>query len=228
MYYGVGCTGALVSGGGAGLESPFTTFGYRLSVSGVVATDEAAARRELGDRQLVYGPTNAPANVTVTRRVFVPEAGGFARFLETLVNTGQEAVTLEVRVDSTLDGDIQTLVAPASTGNTYAITLATPIISSDGNWIRPLLGHVFADAAGAATVSSVGLQRLSGTTHYAWTITIPAGGTATLMHFAVQGDPGNLAAAGAKAQSLANLTDPDALAGMSAEDKARVVNFDIP
>jgi hypothetical protein len=48
------------------------------------------------------------------------------------------------------------------------------------------------------------------------------------MHFAVQRPPTDLAGTKAQATSLVNLTDPNALTGMSAAEKAAVANFVIP
>jgi hypothetical protein len=48
------------------------------------------------------------------------------------------------------------------------------------------------------------------------------------MHFAVQRDPSDLTGAKAQAGSLSSLTDPNALDGMTAGEKAEVVNFNIP
>ena len=47
------------------------------------------------------------------------------------------------------------------------------------------------------------------------------------MHFAVQREPADSAGAAAQAMSLVNLTDPHALDGMTAAEKAQVVNFKI-
>ena len=45
------------------------------------------------------------------------------------------------------------------------------------------------------------------------------------MHFVLQRNPTDTAGAAAQAQALVDLTDPNALAGMTAEEKLRVVNF---
>ena len=64
---------------------------------------------------------------------------------------------------------------------------------------------------------------------YRWdNITVPAGQTVILMHFAVQRPPSDLTGTKSQAMSLVNLTDPNALTGMSAAEKAAVANFIIP
>ena len=71
------------------------------------------------------------------------------------------------------------------------------------------------------------MQRLIGPSFYEWAVTIPAGESLTFMHFAVQREPTDTAGAAAQALSLASLTDPRALDGMTAAEKAQVVNFKI-
>jgi len=117
------------------------------------------------------------------------------------------------------------------TGNTYAVTLGSRSSAGDGEdpgpVIRPSLAHVFANATALVPVNAVFFQRLDGTSYYRWTISIPAGESVTLMHFAVQRDPTDTAGAEAQAQALVNLTDPNALAGMTPAEKALVVNFKV-
>ena len=48
------------------------------------------------------------------------------------------------------------------------------------------------------------------------------------MHFGVQRDPTDPAGAASQAQALAGLGDPQALAGMTAAQRADVVNFNGP
>ncbi len=59
-------------------------------------------------------------------------------------------------------------------------------------------------------------------------VTVAPGQSVSLMHFAVQREPSDAAGAEAQARALSELTDPDALTGMSAAETARVVNFRIP
>jgi hypothetical protein len=54
---------------------------------------------------------------------------------------------------------------------------------------------------------------------------VQPGQTVELMHFAVQRDPDDIGAAQSQAAALVNLSDPRALSGMTAAERARVVNF---
>ena len=58
---------------------------------------------------------------------------------------------------------------------------------------------------------------------YVWSTIVPAGGTVEFMHFSVLGDPADPAGLQAQAQALVDLTDPDALFGLSAEEKWRIL-----
>jgi hypothetical protein len=171
------------------------------------------------------------SGVVAGRKVFVPEAGGFARYLDTIGNPSAAPITVELQIESSLRGAVHHIVEPGATGSTYAVTLAPQSSLGDGEnagpAIRPALAHVFGNASALLHVDAVSFQRLDGTSYYRWTVTIPAGESVTFMHFAVQRDPTDTAGADAQAQALVNLSTPAALAGMTAADKARVVNFRI-
>jgi len=222
--YDFDCGGELRRGGTSdgSISDAYESDAYNLRINGATAETTVTAEVEQGGRQLVYGPMQL-SGVIATRRVFVPAAGGFARYLETITNPTAQAATIDVQIDLALSGSIHLLVDPAVTNNTYAVTRATP---TDDD-VRPALAHVFGGPAALVPLAGVHFQALTGTSHYTWRVTIPAGATITLMHFAVQRDSTSIAAADAQAQALVNLTDPNALAGMSAADKARVVNFRI-
>ena len=63
---------------------------------------------------------------------------------------------------------------------------------------------------------------------YSWHATVPAGGTVIFMHFAVQREPADFTGAANVATGLVNLTDPNALAGLSAAERAAIRNFVVP
>jgi hypothetical protein len=220
--YSVGCSGGLVNGEDSS-HAPYDD-AYSLdlasgSVSGTGMPCAYAAELVAGGRQLVIGPS--PIGVTkVTRKVFVPAAGGFARYLEVLSNPTDTDVMLTAHVTGS-DGNTRLVVAPANTSDTYAV-------NDDPSGRVPSLGFVFAGPGGASGASSIhfvsGDRRFS----YAWQITVPAHQTRIMMHFAIQ--RAQLDAAGAQSQAiaLANLSDPSALVGMSTDEKAQVVNFNVP
>ena len=158
------------------------------------------------------------------RKLFVPSTGGFARYLEILSNSGTIAQTVTVTAAGYLGSETSTrvVVAPSDNENTFAVT------DQDGLCCDPTLAHVFAGPGAAVGASAV--QFIAGDYYiqYAWEVTIPAGETRVLMHFAVQRDLPDTSGATTQAQALRSLTDPSALAGMSAAERAAVVNFVVP
>ena len=85
-------------------------------------------------------------------------------------------------------------------------------------------------AAGTAAAPTFQFADGDDTVFFSYTVTVPAGGTAIIMHFAVQREPGaaGQAAAASQADALATLSDPLALSGMTAEERSQVVNFNVP
>ena len=232
FQYDPGCVGELRRGGTADgrLNGAYNQDAYKLRVNGSRGSPgTTVARSELTGRQVVYGPIGL-SGVEATRKVFVPASGGFARFLDTITNPSAVSVTLTVQSAGSLGGAVHTLVDPGATGNTYAVTLADPSQNGTGESgpaTPPALAHVFAGPGADTAASNVAFQSLIGPSSYEWRVTIPAGESVTLMHFAVQREPTDAAGAEAQALALVNLTDPNALAGMTAEERSRVVNFRI-
>ncbi|HEY5599462.1 MAG TPA: hypothetical protein VIK48_02125, partial [Candidatus Manganitrophaceae bacterium] len=175
-------------------------------------------------REIVIGP-DSMGGLDVTRKVFVPAAGGFARYLEILSNPTGADVTVQVEVRSNLgsDEDTRIVVPPSATNNTYAVT------DQQGSCCDPALGHVFGGPNAPLGVSATRFVDGDDDIFYRWDVTVPAGQTVIVMTFAVQRDylP-DAAAAQAQAATLADLTDLNALAGMSVEERPEVLNFNIP
>ena len=120
-------------------------------------------------------------------------------------------------------------VAPSSPANTYyAVTDANLLCCT------PALGYVFAGTNAPAPPAST--RVVAGEKAYVddanisakWNLTVPPGQTVSLMHFVIQRDSADAAGAKAQAEALANLTDPNALFGMTDAEKAQVINFQIP
>jgi Carboxypeptidase regulatory-like domain/Bacterial TSP3 repeat/Bacterial Ig-like domain (group 2) len=181
----------------------------------------AGAQTGLGGRQIVLGPAGV-SGLTVTRKIYSPASGGFTRYLDVLSNPSQQAVPVMPLIQSFLNnsGSITTLVAPADTGNTYAVT-------GTGSCCTPLLGAVFAGPNAAVPAGDLQFPNQQGSVSYDWNMTVPPGASVILMHFEAQRDPDDLAGMQAQAQALVNLTDPDEFTGMTDDEKAQVVNFNL-
>jgi hypothetical protein len=116
------------------------------------------------------------------------------------------------------------VVDPSTTGNTYGISDQRSFSSCLQT--QPLLGWVFAGPDAPLPPSAV--QFATGQTiFHRWNVTVPANQTVIVMHFAVQRDLGDVWSVRTQAEALVNLTDATALAGMSEQEKAAVVNFRI-
>jgi hypothetical protein len=181
----------------------------------------AGAPTGLGGREIEMGPAGV-SGLTVTRKIYSPANGGFTRYLEVLSNQTQQPVTVKPLIQSFLNnqGGITVPVAPSDTGNTYAVT-------GTGVCCTPLLGAVFAGPNAAVPVGDLQFPNQNGSVSYDWNMTVPPGASVTLMHFEIQRDPTDLAGVQAQAQALVNQTDPDEFTGMTEDDKAQVVNFNL-
>jgi Carboxypeptidase regulatory-like domain/Bacterial TSP3 repeat len=226
--YDVSCDGELNDGGTVNRQFNDAYDGmYQSSLSGADFVRQFpclnAATFEAAGRQVVLGPV-LMHNLQVARKIFSPTAGGFARYLEEIQNPGTTPVVVSVTISGNLGSDNNTriVVAPPQTNFTYAVT------DQNGICCDPLLAHVFAGAS-STLIPTVQFVQTNDEVFYRWdNISIPAGQTAILMHFAVQRPPSDLAGTKSQAAGLVNLTDPNALSGMSAAEKAAVANFVIP
>jgi hypothetical protein len=182
-----------------------------------------SATFEAAGRQLVLGPVLVH-NLQVTRKIYSPAVGGFARYLEEIQNPGAAPVVVSLAITGNLGSDNNTriVVSPAQTNFTYAVT------DQNGICCDPLLAHVFGGAS-STLVPTVQFNQTNDNVFYRWdNISIPAGQTVILMHFAVQRPPSDLVGTKAQATGLVNLTDPNAVSEMTAAEKAAVANFVIP
>lgn len=221
--YDVGSGGGLSDGGTANRRLSDSYDGaYWLYVNGSsFNSNSSVVRLEDGDRELSIGPA-VTSNLQVTRKVFVPVSGGFARYLDIVHNPGPDtAFRLEVRSNLGSDGGTRVHAEPVMTGEYYAVTF------ENGRY-DPALGHVFGGAGALYPPYTYRFINSDDDIYYLWSdIPIAAGETRCFMHFAIQNEPNNEAAVDALARALSALTNSDALSGMSAEERACVVNYNI-
>ncbi len=71
---------------------------------------------ENGGRQIVLGPV-AIADVSVVRKIYVPEDQAYARFLEIITNTSDVPVTYDVSLSTNLGSDGGTVLVGESNGD---------------------------------------------------------------------------------------------------------------
>ena len=178
------------------------------------------------------------ASLDVTRKIFVPREGYFARYLEIITNPTAAPITLDVRVTSYVRGTGANVI---TTSSGDAVLDVTDPATAD-RWLvfddadadpftagsNASLAFVF-DGPGAperAVPAILGVANFTKPVTYAWTsVTIPSGGTVAYMHFVSQ-EPSRLSA-GAAAERLAQLPR-EAILGLSLDEIALIRNFVVP
>jgi len=221
FVYKVECDGSIAAGGTSDsrLPSPYSGKSYAMTIDGVAPGCRRSLLLENNRQQVVAGP-ESDGQVSVTRKTFVPAAGSFVRMLDSVTNPSGRDITVTMVVTATLSSSTSTRVVVAPGPSTpYAVT--------DGG-AKPDLAHVFggdgALVSPSATHAATGDSQLS----YRWTAMIRAGETISVMHFSAQRDAADSAGATATAQDLSLLNVPNALDGLTNEERARIINFRVP
>jgi hypothetical protein len=212
-----------VSGSGNLISTTYGQRGYRyydgqnLSVSNLPFPyqDFAFIDTLNGPREIVFLPVKL-STLDTTRRIFVPETGGFVRYVDSFKNLSTVDVTVQVSLSSNPYAQ-SVLISPVQSSGRYAI-----LARFNGDSI---IGEVFAGINSSVIVNSDFSPK--STTTNTWNITIPAGETVSLMHFVILRNSTDSAGAQAQAESLSNLTQLGMLDGLSSSDKFSIKNFSI-
>ncbi|HEX3130768.1 MAG TPA: carboxypeptidase regulatory-like domain-containing protein [Thermoanaerobaculia bacterium] len=199
--------------------------GLELAMNGEYFPGFSTGTLRKNHRELEIGPWSS-AGLLVTRKLFVPDDDGLVRYLEILDNPGAASTTVIVTIPSYLNSYTDTVVLRTSSGDLVLSPaddwLATDD-SADGTG-RPALGFAFS-GAGAAVQPITASLASDGQLAIQFQVTVPAGGRAILMHFAVQNH--DRATVLAAAQALAAQSG-SALSGLTAADRPKIVNFVVP
>ncbi len=192
-----------------------------------------------GDREVAYGPYTLQAPVEnegdpitqdtlqVSRKVFVPETGNYARFLEIFENTGETDRVVSLKITSSL------LTGSSSETLTHDTSLSTPGISDrflaayDASGTRPTTGFIFQDGLGTSSLSLLYAPGIVGgadsEVQFRWiNATIPAGTTKTWVHYVFMSAS---QVANDVRSSLLTATEQPDMTGMSLEELAGLMNF---
>jgi hypothetical protein len=204
---------------------------------GGYGTHEEAGRETVGRQADLHG-------LNVTRKFFVPETGFFTRVLESLTNPTTGDITVDVVVTSNMApwfNGASALVPQATTNGNATIEVGAG--SERDHWVvmddngydvdaytargyAVPVSFVFDGPNGSKPISAVSVPPSGNQVEYRWEgLTIPAGGTVTLMHFVAQ--QVNRNGAVESARRLADLP-PEALAGLDSSEIASIVNFQVP
>ena len=221
FIYKVECDGSIAAGGTSDnrLPSPYSAKSYAMTIDGVAPGCRRSLLLEDNRQQVVAGP-ESDGQVTVIRKTFVPAAGSFVRMVDSVTNPTGADITVTMVVTATLPSSTSThvVVAPGP---------STPYAVTDGGG-KPALAHVFGGDSALVSPSATHVATGDSSLSYRWTVTIPAGQTISVMHFSAQRDVADSAGATATAQALSALTVPDALTGLTNEERARIINFRVP
>jgi hypothetical protein len=180
----------------------------------------------LGGRELRLGPYAAPGGVFVTRKVYIPADGSFARFVDVAENPDDFARSFNFDY---LDNSGYGPLAPVRTSSGDAnFTLADDwiVLPPDGAPGRRAPGRIFRTAAAphvpqTANLGSTISPSIFSRTKYV--TAVPARGRVTVTQWAIQGADADDAAAQAEALRLAPVS---AFAHMDAID--RTTGWNIP
>ncbi|MCA9170490.1 MAG: pre-peptidase C-terminal domain-containing protein, partial [Planctomycetales bacterium] len=183
------------------------------------ATSGVAHSEENG-REVVLDPVTTASGATLSRKIYVPTNGNFARYLETVTNTTTSQLTFTFSIASNFGSDGETIVVTTSSGDNQLAAGDIWIVTDDQNsGGDPALAHVLSgpDSNSIPTVSISGDQ-LTAT----YQLTLAPGETQVVMHFASQNfERANVTATANALQDL----PPDALAGLSSDEINQIVNF---
>ena len=228
----------LQDGSLVGSNGGFTSVS-NLTVNGQPFTGATSALLDAANREFTITQATPVNGVTVSRKVYVPLNGYFARYLEEFNNPGTTPVTLNVQLTHS-DQPVQ-IIATSQPGNllnanTQWVVLddqtdgdTLTVTDANGNPQRPTTAHIFGQAGAALSTDTVTMNTAANgnsVLQTGWSkVVVPAGGQVALMHFEVQ----EIDRAGTQyaAQRLVQLP-PEALQDMQASDAQSVVNFSMP
>jgi Carboxypeptidase regulatory-like domain len=186
--------------------------------------------QQLNNRQLVIKQDTPISGLTVSRKVFVPQNGYFARYLEIVENRTSSPITAKVAVKLAEGAYIgnnseSSQIVTTSSGDT-SLQASGP---NKDNWLvfGPTRSIILSNPQGAITADSITFGSVSRPNIVAtWSnLSVPPGGKVVLMHFVVQQI--NNAGAIASATRLTQLP-PEALQGLSVDEIGATVNFALP
>ncbi|HEV8130807.1 MAG TPA: hypothetical protein VGQ81_06120, partial [Acidobacteriota bacterium] len=146
------------------------------------------------------------------------------RYLETITNPTDHAIAANVLISGKLPSNYGT-IEKTSSGDANLDAADRYLVLRDNTALFQHLGLVFSGTAGTPPktfidVSDLGDSRFA----YRWTLQLAPGQTVRLLHFIV---PSHLDATAIAPllDSLQFLTHPLALQGITAEERATIVNF---
>ncbi|THH38805.1 VWA domain-containing protein [Aliishimia ponticola] len=181
---------------------------------------------ELFGRQLVLraGAAVSDPFISLERRIYVPDDAGWARFIDTVTNTGTQATTYTLRLSTNFGSDGASQIIATSSGDQVLDTADSYFINDDtapeaGD---PQVAIAFGDGTRAPDVAG---YPISDRADLIFTFDLQPGQSASVMTFAAQSyAPGTLQAL---AEALAGPLDEDMALGISATLAASILNYHV-
>ncbi len=190
----------------------------------------AAPTPVCNSRQLDF-PVQAVGNLRVSRQVYVPSDDHFARWLNSVTNTGTSAQTITMATGNNLGSDTNTVITGSSSGDKTAttaddwVTTFQNYTGSNTTTTDPRLGHVLEGPGAKRTgLGHPVRQRKRSRPWWDYKVTIGPGQTVNILNFGV--------ADGTIAESMADSARLDALPAvatecMSVAEEINTVNFSV-
>lgn len=216
-----------VSGGTTSMYLGDAFDGYgSVFVDGTKYQDNGPGTFECGDRQLVLD-TQVIGDLSVWRKLYVPDDDAFARMLVFVANDGAKDFSTLVGFAGNIGSDSLTTVMADSSGDASVDLSDNWGVSMEGflhgpTSYDPRLGHVWQNGFGSVVADEITLTDGNDNVHWRFSVTIPAGETIAILTF-VTGQP-TVAAAQLQAEALVALPDT-AVACMTKDEWAQVINF---
>jgi protocatechuate 3,4-dioxygenase beta subunit len=188
-----------------------------LGLSDLGSVEVSADGREVRQPWQDVGP-----GLRASRRIFVPAAGRFGRVIDDLHNTSDQPLTVAFYGDQVSEAPEPWTVYGTGNGDLEFDTSDAFVTRLNADSSLPAVAFVLAGAPPALNPVRAGLDDEFGV-YFSYEITLAPGQAVSLMRFVVPA--ADAATAQALAESLAALTEPEALSGLSPEERAAIVNF---
>ncbi len=202
------------------LTDAFDGFGA-LFVNGTAYTNNGAVTLECNNRQLIFNAQTI-GNLSVSRKVFVPDNDAFCRWLNIITNNGAATESVTVSWDeNNLGSDSDTLVV-ASSVNDALVTTEDDWVVSNGDVSDPRLAHVLQGPDAPERLDTIQFIPFDDEPTWSFILDIDPGETIIIMTF-VSGQPTNFSAT-LKAEEIVELP-ANTMQCLTDTEISQIVNF---
>jgi hypothetical protein len=217
-----GFNGLLITGAhGVALPAPLV-----FNTGDALASQDCTQNNE--NRELVFQTQTfpAPVNLTVTRKVFVPNNSDFVRWLNIVTNTDSAPQEVGITLQGLLGSGGDTKVGTTSSGDNTVTAgdlwfTSGQSVPQGSHSTEPTVGFVIQGTGATTGARSAGINS-TGQAVATYTPTIPAGGSVIIMTLTTV--QGNFKQAKSTVENLVGLPS-DTIKCMSEQELAQVVNF---